>query len=56
MDAGVVRSGDPYLLARIINGLVIMELFQCFVQSDGRLADTYQDTITDMVVAALRPN
>ena len=56
MDAGVVRLGDPYLLARIINGLVIMGLYQCFVQSDGRLVDTFQDTITDMVVGALRPS
>jgi AcrR family transcriptional regulator len=56
MEAGVVRSGDPHLLARIINGLVIVGLYQCFVQSDGRLVDTYQDTITDMVVGALRPN
>lgn len=56
MEAGVVRSGDPHLLARIINGVVIVGLYQCFVQSDGRLVDTYQDTITDMVVGALRPN
>lgn len=56
MDTGIVRAGDPHLLARIINGLVIVGLYQCFVQSDGRLVDTYQDIITDMVVGALRPN
>jgi len=56
MEAGIVRSGDAYLLARIINGLVIMGLYQCFVQSDGRLVDVYQDTITSMIVGALRPN
>lgn len=55
-QAGIVRSGDPYLLARIINGLVIMRLYQCFLQSDGRLVDVYQDTITDMIVGALGPN
>ncbi len=54
MDAGVIRHEDPYLLARIITGLVIMGLFQCFVHSDGRLVDTYQETISDMVVGALR--
>ena len=56
MDTGIVRSGDAYLLARIITGLVIIGLFQCFVHSDGHLVETYQDTITDMVVGALRPS
>ena len=56
MEAGIVRRGDAHLLARIVNGVVIMGLYQCFVQSDGRLVDTYQDIITDMVVGALRPN
>jgi AcrR family transcriptional regulator len=56
MDAGIVRRSDAYVLARIITGLVIMGLYQCFVQSDGSLIDVYQDTITDMVVGALRPS
>ena len=55
MEGGIVRPGDPYVLARIINGLVIVGLYQCFVQSDGSLVDTYPDIITDMIVGALRP-
>jgi AcrR family transcriptional regulator len=56
MEAGIVRDGDAHQLARIVNGVVIMGLYQCFVQSDGSLVETYQDIITDMVVGALRPN
>ena len=56
MEAGIVRRGDAHLLARIVNGVVIMGLYQCFVLSDGSLVDTYQDIITDMVVGALQPN
>lgn len=56
MEAGIVRKGDADLLARVVNGTVIMGLYQCFVLSDGALTETYQDVITDMVVAALRPN
>ena len=56
MVAGIVRNGDASQLARIINGVVIMGLYQCFVQSDGSMIGTYQDIIADMVVGALRPN
>jgi AcrR family transcriptional regulator len=55
MVAGIVRSGDADQLARIINGVVIMGLYQCFVQSDGSMIEAYQDVIADMVVGALRP-
>ncbi len=55
MEAGIVRKGDANLLARVVNGAVIMGLYQCFVLSDGSAADTYQDVITDMVVGALKP-
>lgn len=56
MEAGVVRRGDARLLARVINGLVIIGLYQCFVQSDGAAARSYEDIIIDMVVGALSPN
>jgi AcrR family transcriptional regulator len=55
MVAGIVRNGDASQLARIINGAVIMGLYQCFVQSDGSQIDGYQETVADMVVGALRP-
>jgi AcrR family transcriptional regulator len=41
MEAGIIRQGDANLLARVVNGVVIMGLYQCFVLSDGSLADTY---------------
>lgn len=55
MRAGVVRQGDPTLLARIINGVVIVGIYQCFVQGDGDQVQVYEDTLTDMIVGALRP-
>ncbi len=56
MEAGIVREGNAHQLARIVVGVVIMGLYQCFVQSDGSLVETYQDIITDMVVGALQPH
>jgi len=55
IDAGVVRKGDPAFLARIINGLVISALYQCFVLSDGRDVQVYEGVVTDMIVGALAP-
>ena len=55
MQAGAVRQGDPVLLARIVNGLMIIALYQCFVQSDGRNVQTYEDTVTEMIVGGLTP-
>jgi hypothetical protein len=55
MVAGIVRHGDANQLARIINGAVIMGLYQCFVLSDGSQMEGYQNIIADMVVGALRP-
>lgn len=55
MAAGTVRQGDPKLLAKLINGLVITALYQCFVQSDGRDVDVYKETVTEMIVGGLTP-
>jgi AcrR family transcriptional regulator len=55
MQAGVVRQGDPMLLARIVNGLVIVALHQCFVQSDGSRAEEYEATVTEMIIGGLAP-
>ena len=55
MSAGVVRQADPLLLAKIVTGLVSVALFQCFVQSDGREAQAYEDTVTDMIAGGLTP-
>lgn len=55
MDAGAVRRGDPALLAKMIDGLVIIALYQCFVQSDGRDAQAYEEMVTEMIVGGLTP-
>ncbi|MGB2694831.1 MAG: TetR/AcrR family transcriptional regulator [Dehalococcoidia bacterium] len=53
--AGTVRQSDPKLLAKLVNGLVITALYQCFVQSDGRDVDVYKETVTEMIVGGLTP-
>lgn len=55
MEAGGVRRADSALLARIINGLVIIALYQCFIQADGRDVEAYEETVTEMIVGALTP-
>lgn len=55
MDAGVVREGDPAMLARLINSVVIIALYQCFIQRNGEGANVYEDTVTEMIVGALTP-
>lgn len=55
MKAGVVRRADPTQLANLINGLVLLALYQCFVQSDGADVEAYEHTVTEMIVGALSP-
>lgn len=55
MAAGTVRSGDPHLFAKLINGLVITALYQCFAQSDGSDAPAYEETVTEMIIGGLAP-
>ncbi len=55
MAAGVIRQGDPLLLAKMINGLVIIALYQCFVQSAGRDAQAIEDMVTEMIAGGLTP-
>lgn len=55
MSTGVVRRGDPMLQAKIINGLLIIALYQCFVQANGRDAQAYEEMVTAMIVGGLRP-
>ena len=55
VEAGVIRRADPALLARIVSGLVIIALYQCLVQSDGRDVQEYEGTVIEMVVGALTP-
>ena len=55
MDAGTVRHSNPAMLARLINSLVIIALYQCFIQQDGEDVHAYEDTVTEMIVGALTP-
>ena len=55
IDAGTVRDTDPAMLARLINSLVVIALYQCFIQQDGKNVDAYEDAVTAMIVGALTP-
>jgi AcrR family transcriptional regulator len=56
MAAGAIRQGDPLLMTRLTNGLVSMAVYQAFVLSDGRDADTYRTMCGDMIVAYMTPS
>lgn len=56
MGAGIVRQGDAMFYARLITGLVIIALYQCFVQSDGSNVPAYEDAVADMIIGALTPS
>ncbi len=53
MVAGTVRQGDPMHLARLVTGVVTIALYQCFVQSDGRDVQAYENTVARMIVGGL---
>ena len=55
IQAGVIRSVDPAVLSRLVNGVVIVGLHQCFVQSDGSAVDTYEDIVSEMIIGGLKP-
>ena len=55
MVAGTVRRSDPMQLARLVTGVVTIALYQCFVQSDGRDVQAYENTLTRMIVGGLTP-
>jgi AcrR family transcriptional regulator len=55
MEAGVVREGDPTMLAKLISNLVIIGLYQCFIERDGSDVVAFQETVTNMIVGALAP-
>ncbi len=55
MDAGTVRDGEPAMLARLINSLVIIALYQCFIEQDGGHVAAFEKTVTEMIVGALTP-
>ena len=56
MDAGTVRHANPAMLGRLINSLVIIALYQCFIQRDGEDVRAYEDTVIEMIVGALTPS
>ncbi len=55
IDAGTVRDTDTAMLARLINSLVVIALYQCFIQQDSKNVDAYEETVTAMIVGALTP-
>ena len=54
-QAGVLRNEDAVVMARLIQGLVSIAVYQAYVISDGSDADRMRDACADMVVAYLQP-
>jgi AcrR family transcriptional regulator len=55
VDAGLIRAGDPVIMAKLTIGLVSIAVYQAFVIADGSDADKYRDACADMIVAYMRP-
>jgi len=55
MQAGTVREGDAAMLARLINSVVIIALYQCFIEQNGGSVHAFEETVTEMIVGALTP-
>jgi hypothetical protein len=55
IDTGTVRDTNPAMMARLINSLVIIALYQCFIQRDGEDVHSYEDIVIEMIVGALTP-
>lgn len=55
VDAGFVRSCDPVIATRLINGVVSMAVYQAFVLGDGEQADEFRDACAEMITAYLQP-
>jgi AcrR family transcriptional regulator len=55
MKEGGIRSGDPAVMSRLIQGLVSISVYQAFVLSDGSDARKIRDACADMIISYLRP-
>jgi hypothetical protein len=55
MAIHAVRSGDPAVMANLIQGVVGIAVYQAFVLSDGAAADDIRDACAEMVLAYLTP-
>jgi len=55
MDAGAIRHGDASIVAKLVQGLVTIAVYQAFVVAGGEDADTYRDYCADMIIAYLTP-
>ncbi len=55
VERGTIRTCDPAITARLIEGIVSIAVYQAFVLAGGEDAETYRDTCAEMIVAYLRP-
>ena len=55
MGAGAIRQGDASIVAKLVQGLVTIAVYQAFVVAGGEDAETYRDYCADMIIAYLTP-
>jgi len=55
MGAGAIRQSDASIVAKLVQGLVTIAVYQAFVVAGGEDAETYRDYCADMIIAYLTP-
>jgi AcrR family transcriptional regulator len=55
MEQGIVREGDPAVMADLVRGAVSMAVYQAFVVADDMDVQAYRDACADMIGAYLKP-
>ncbi len=56
MEGGIVREGDPKMLARLVIGMATVALYQCYIQAKAEGAAAYERTLTEMIIGGLTPH
>lgn len=54
-ESGMIRDADPFVMTRLVFGLVTVAVYQAFVVSNGEMADRYRDECAAMITAYLAP-
>ncbi len=54
-ESGMIRDADPFVMTRLVFGLVTVAVYQAFVVSSGEMAERYRDECAAMITAYLTP-
>lgn len=54
-ELGMIRDADPFVMTRLVFGLVTVAVYQAFVVANGEMAERYRDECAAMITAYLTP-